>query len=547
MLLKLSFLWIASIVLLEICQGQTNLNKLEQSSLYFDSLQYEKAIELAFEVVEEAENQKNKRLLAKAYLRLGTIYCSIEKADIGLKYYHRSLSCAVNAQDSLLIGNAYFGLAGGHQYAESYDSSLFFYGMAIPFIRRTSSDESVSYIHSNLGLLYSKIQNYDSANFYFGLAIDYQARVRDYYGLAASYLNLGLLEFESSNYKLALKYYKQSSQYYKKASDEKGFSEAQRWLALSFYNLDMMDSAGRYYFVYDSLGHNYFHKDYEDKILELETKYKTAEIERDNALQRAQLEEKQNQLAILIFAVLVLGLVSISGYYIINLRRRRTKTIADQKIQDLLQTQEVKTAYALLEGQDQERKRIATELHDNLGSTLVTLNMFSDSLAAKIDDPQTRELVEKIGNTTKHANETVRQISHSLDSGLLRHFGLKAAITQLAEAVQSAKPIKVETLLEIEDSFDNEIGLEIYRMVQELFNNALKHSESTKIRLELNQIQNSINLIFEDNGKGFQEDEITRGMGLSNLEIRAEKLGGELKIDSRPGVGSTFIIDIPEL
>ena len=299
--------------------------------------------------------------------------------------------------------------------------------------------------------------------------------------------------------------------------------------------------------MYDSIGHDIFHQGYEDKILDLETKYKTAEIERDNALQEAELEEQRNQLTLLIAAIVVLIVLSGSGYYLINLRRRRAKAISDQKVADLLQTQEMQTAYALLEGQDKERKRVARELHDNLGSTLVTLNMFADSLSSKSKDPAIQDLADRIGKTSMDANETVRQISHSLDSGLLKHFGLKAAVSQLAEAIETAKEIKVETHLSIEDKFDNEIGLEIYRIVQELFNNTLKHAEATGIRVELTQIENSLTLIFEDNGKGFDTQNSSKGMGLGNLEARSEKLGGELQIDSTPNRGSTFIVDIPEL
>ncbi|WP_420576102.1 sensor histidine kinase [Ekhidna sp.] len=227
-------------------------------------------------------------------------------------------------------------------------------------------------------------------------------------------------------------------------------------------------------------------------------------------------------------------------------RKLIKKNLENQQIQNLLSEQEAKTTYALLEGQDKERKRIAAELHDNLGSILVTLNMYADALQTKKPEEMKR-LAEKIGETTRLANEETRKISHSLDSGMLNHFGLEAAIKQLSEAVSSIRKLTFNISIQIEENLGPEISLEIYRMIQEMVNNTLKHAKATKIHLELTQMDKSLNLIFEDNGIGFDRNEITRGMGLKNIENRVQKLNGDLTIDSRISKGSTFIIEISEL
>ena len=198
----------------------------------------------------------------------------------------------------------------------------------------------------------------------------------------------------------------------------------------------------------------------------------------------------------------------------------------------------------MLDGQDKERKRIAAELHDNLGSILVTLSMYADTLSNEANE-QVKDITDRIGEASKQANEEVRKISHSLDSGLLNYFGLKTAISQLLEAVKLSKNIDIHQEIQLKDHFTNETGLNVYRMVQELVTNSLKHSECSEIRLEINQLNGDINLIFEDNGKGFEVDMARKGMGLSNIEKRVEKLNGQLTIDSKVGRGVTFIIDVP--
>lgn len=228
-------------------------------------------------------------------------------------------------------------------------------------------------------------------------------------------------------------------------------------------------------------------------------------------------------------------------------RKLFKKKLENQEILDLLQQQEMKTAYALLEGQDKERKRIASELHDNLGSILTSLNMFSDAIQTKQDPEHVKNIAIKISETASLANQEVRKISHSLDSGLLKHFGLKTAVKQLMEAVEASKKIEVVLEIQVEDKLDNEKGLEIYRIIQELVNNALKHSDCSKLRIDISSIDNEMSIIFQDNGTGFEQDKIIRGMGLNNIEKRVEKLNGDFTIESSIEKGSTFIIELPNI
>lgn len=217
-----------------------------------------------------------------------------------------------------------------------------------------------------------------------------------------------------------------------------------------------------------------------------------------------------------------------------------------QKIEDLLKQQELKTAYAMLAGQEKAHKRIAEELHDNLGSILVTLNMFADTLQKKKDPESIQNLAQKISEVAQIANEATRKISHSLDSGVLRHFGLATAIQELTEALNQSQQIKVSCHVQLSDQIDSEISLNIYRIVQELTNNTLKHAHATIINLDLNQIKGSINIIFEDNGAGFLADSISyTGMGLKNIKSRVDRLDGSFILDSQINKGTTIIIDIP--
>jgi signal transduction histidine kinase len=227
-------------------------------------------------------------------------------------------------------------------------------------------------------------------------------------------------------------------------------------------------------------------------------------------------------------------------------RKLLKKQNAYREIEKLLQKEELKSAYALIEGQEQERKRIAEDLHDNLGSMLATLKIYSDLLLKKEITPDIRSMVEKISELTDHATDETRRVSHNLDSGTLKHFGLKTAITQLCEAVRVAKNIDVESTLDFTPDLPGDLTLNVYRMVQELFTNTLKHARAEKIRLEITQINGDyLSLIFEDNGEGFNPETTQRGIGLQNIQSRVERCRGKLTIDSSAAIGTHVIIEIP--
>jgi len=218
-----------------------------------------------------------------------------------------------------------------------------------------------------------------------------------------------------------------------------------------------------------------------------------------------------------------------------------------QKIEDLLRQQELKSAYAMLTGQEKAHKRIAEELHDNLGSILVTLNMFADTLQKKTKPEDQQKLAKKISEVAQIANEATRKISHSLDSGVLKHFGLATAVQELVDAVNESHTIQVTSHVELESKLDSEVSLNLYRILQELINNTLKHAQASKIHIDITQIKDHLNLIFEDNGVGFETEKVPaeKGMGLRNLESRVERLGGQLTIDSKKNKGTSTIIELP--
>jgi signal transduction histidine kinase len=492
------------------------------------------------------------RYIAYFYLRLGTCFCRSYKCKIGLSYFKKGFTQALQSKDTVLLGKSSLGVGAAYQFLEDYtDSALYFYSIAKPYLLHTKDSVELTGLNSNIAML---LENSPDKEYSYLTLVKIREEQADWLGASATHNNLGILYLEMNMPQKAYDSFVKSFT----IADTSGFKSdaniARRGLIKASYYLGKTDEAFSHFLAYDSLTFTRLHsEDYGNKILELETKFKTAEIERDNLLKQAEIDEKELKLTFLYIAVSIVILLAIIGLFYLDQRRKRLKLAAlrkhekaQEQIKDLVKNQEVKTAYALLEGQDKERKRIAQDLHDNLGSILVTLNMYADTLAQKPTSEEKNNLAEKISKLALQANEETRNLSHSLDSGTLKHFGLNTALVDLVDAIKEAKEIEINLEVSVHHINDVEVSLNLYRIIQELFNNTLKHAKASKISLELTQTQDDqISLIYQDDGIGFNKNEVVeQGMGLANLKIRAENINGHLTIDSITGNGSTFIIEI---
>jgi len=158
-----------------------------------------------------------------------------------------------------------------------------------------------------------------------------------------------------------------------------------------------------------------------------------------------------------------------------------------------------------------------------------------------------KQLAKKISEVAAIANEATRKISHSLDSGVLKHFGLATAVQELTDAVNDSQAVAISSHIQLNEQLDSEVSLNIYRIIQELITNIIKHAQATEATIHLTQHEDSLNIMVEDNGSGFDPAKIkpSLGMGIYSIQKRIENIGGTVAIDSIINKGTTVIIDIP--
>lgn len=294
-------------------------------------------------------------------------------------------------------------------------------------------------------------------------------------------------------------------------------------------------------------------------VNEIQTKYETEKKERENLElkhQNTSLEQEKTLNRNLFFAAFsslaALGIISFLGYK--NLKRKQAlvqkeKELELQKAEKLMQDRELEAIDNMIQAQEEERRRLANELHDNLGSLLATLKLNFQHLASQI--PKKNNLSDLVGHTEGLLDETyskVRLLAHAKNSGVTADRGLLVAVNKLAADISKSQKLKVKVEnFGLVNRLENTIEILLFRIIQELMTNIIKYADARQAVIYLTQHEDHLNLIVEDNGHGFDTRNMRskEGMGLVSISQRLERLNGSLEIDSNPGQGTSVIINLP--
>ena len=276
------------------------------------------------------------------------------------------------------------------------------------------------------------------------------------------------------------------------------------------------------------------------QVNELEVQYKT--LEQKQEIERQRTIKTNILIGFLIVLIPVLGLLYMY-YQKLQTQSKLTKTleeVSQQKITALLKNQELKLVRASLEGQNNERQRIARELHDSIGGNLATIKL---QLSNDIK-PEKENLIQQVDDTYNQ----VRELSHNL---MPKKFKDSAFTSIVSEYIDNVKNLSNEEItLQIHpkeeiDKIEENLKVELYKIIQELLTNALKHAKATQIDIQLSVFNNSVKLLFEDDGVGFDQEKVKYGLGFQNLKDRLKIIKGEIFINAFPDRGTVIDIDVP--
>ena len=206
---------------------------------------------------------------------------------------------------------------------------------------------------------------------------------------------------------------------------------------------------------------------------------------------------------------------------------------------------------AIINTEENEKKRFAKDLHDGLGPILSTVKMSLSALTERIKDPAGNTILNNTNHLVNEAINTIKDISNNLSPHVLSNFGLASAIGAFVTKINQAKMVEIDFKSNMENKrLENEKEVVVYRAVCELINNSIQHSGASRIEIELNKHEKFITLQFNDNGRGFDTSSLrkedVKGMGISNIETRVKTVDGVFILESTPGRGTSALIKMIE-
>lgn len=290
---------------------------------------------------------------------------------------------------------------------------------------------------------------------------------------------------------------------------------------------------------------------------ELETKYRVTEKEQQLLLAKKQEElnkaeiskQKQRNLLISIASIIAIALLATLTYIQIQ-RKKQHKLNYQADLNELRNKHRIEIMDRLTDVQEQEKKRIAEQLHDEVGAMLSIAKLNINTLQENIFTADSN--AEKKLATTKKImgdiSDTVRNISHTLMPIALEKYGFKSAVIDMLTAIKTANQLTVEHVIEGLDNTETwpkNFSLSAYRIIQEILNNAIKHAQATNLFVQLIELENSLTIYIEDNGKGIIQDMDAKGAGMKLLESNIAYLSGKLEIKGQPNEGTFALIELP--
>lgn len=487
------------------------------STILMNNYQFKKAglyCRLAIELLEK-ESPGSTNLLF-AYLSGVSIYCYDQQTDTAKQ----------------LLQKAYTLLA---PFPESLNYPLYYSNEALYYVTTEAFDKALVSINKGIMLAgrYHQTQLYQQFLFRKYEVYGYQKNYGKARQILLDIVKEGTLT-ANVNDKAAL--FAELAKTNEKLED---YKEAYTWLT-------------RYKNISDSL-HN---SQTELKVSELETKYRTVQNQEKIAVleaknKQADLASRNNRLYRWVLGLGCLFLLAVLGFVIVTARNNRRllkqKEINfRQQLIEMEQKQQLTVTKAMLEGEEHERERVARDLHDGLGGMLagvkIGLSGWSNTRPEISQDSDLHRIIKQLDSSVSE----LRRIARNMVPDTLLKFGLEVALKDLCEFhMREGLHIAFEPF-NLEAHMALTVQLSIYRIVQELISNAIKHAQASNIILQCSQNANTFFITLEDDGIGFDTATLTekKGMGLDNLRNRISFLQGHLEIVSAPNVGTTVNIEL---
>ena len=535
------------------CQFDIAQTLITKGLVYAKQYEYNESVKCYVESIkmfEKINDSRNNMSVAHNYTSISSNYYELEQYELALEYDKQALQFLDQNKDVDLFVVGHLFVADDYSSLSQFDSSFLYLNKVRPIVEQLNKPNLNVRFHYILGGIYRKrkqwkeaLDNFQQANLSAKINGDDFQILNSAEGIAASYLELDDLDKAKAmatfalheSDRLKISFIKiQALQLLRKIEERSGnIAKAYQYQT-------------QYVFLNDSLNKEKIQR----QMHETETRYQSekkqneiVQLEKDKQIQSLSIRQKSSLNYILLGSLAAVLLLS----FLLYRNYRQKQKLQQQKFSELEKDKHLMVVDAMLKGQEEERSRLAKDLHDGLGGLLsgvkYSLNNMKDNL---IVTPDNMAVFERSLDMIDTSIKELRRVAHNMMPEILVKFGLDEALKEYTNSVAATKLLTVKyQSFGMKERIENSSEIIIYRIVQELLNNVLKHASASEVLVQLIREQNRLNVLVEDNGKGFDITilENNRGAGWNNIRSRVDYLKGQLDIHSDIGKGTSVSIE----
>lgn len=547
--------------------------------------QYDLALKMNLKAVAIARKINDSVSIGKTLFNTGTSYRNLAQYEEASKYYEEGKKIFakvgnpdIEARSNDILQILYYELG-------QYDKAIDYGENAVTYLRKIDDKYWLCFSLSNLGMSYEKKKNHKKALLLFKESLAIGKKINNLEAVAAQMQNIASIYFSLGEYDKLQPYYSKALELYTNLGSSEGMSISFRGLSLYYLSKNQLDTAEefskkslkvlnkknspfqhrkiletlsnisyakhdmktaeKYLALSEIIGDSIANEKIKRNILELEKKYQTEKKDALLKLQKAEIKHKQFLNYLFGGFAIVLLLSSYLLYKNFTAKRR----INEQKIIQLETEKQLTASEAVLKGEDQERTRIAKDLHDGLGGMLSGIKYSFNTMKGNlIMTPDNAQAFNKSMDMLDQSIKEMRRVAHNMMPEALIRFGIDAALRDYCTEINNSGAVKAiyQSMGMEKVVFEQNIAIAIYRIVQELLNNSLKHAEATELIVQLFYENSKLIVNVEDNGKGFDTAILnySKGIGWGNIQSRVDYLKGKLDIQTEANKGTSVHIEI---
>lgn len=507
---------------------------------------YEKSVNANLKSIELYEELNLKGRAGNVYATLGH---QMKGRDLpkAMEYMRNGISLQRAARDTFRLAGSYNNFGWLHQMNKNLDSALFYYNKGLKITTNLDDSLGMPYSLNSVAGVYLERKQFDLAKSIYDRAFEIRKIRNDKNGMAENYQFYGDLYFAQKNYPKSAENYKKSLDIGIDIKYTNICFQNSAQLALCYEKMNQLDSA----LFYQKESYRYkdqmINEATNNTIAALEIQFDTEKNEKEIALQKMKISEQDQKARQLNYLLFGLGALLLFALFIGNLlfkqqRLKQEKLKEENRLKDEIAKEQLKNKL------HEERLRISRDLHDNIGSQLTFITSSMDNLKfitkeekvnAKLDGLTdfTRETITQLRDTIWAMNKG--QITLDDFHGRLFNFILGARNSTLNTTINFEEKIESKNL-----AFTAEQGINLFRIVQESINNAIKYAMSSNIEIKMIEQDDHIFIRVKDDGIGFEKTEIQYGNGIKNMSFRAQEIDATFEMNSSKNEGTQIKVSI---